>query len=175
MSLRAVHEIGALPSPPTATFPHFTSRFKNLYSKQVSPYPEEELVHIRVPRVIGERSRVDEQQRGADLTQLCVQCALATKPALQVIRGPTKLAWDEDARASSFGGLCDGHLGVDGHQTDRGYDNVHAGKGRSERGHVGILCGRYAYTTRSERLILVLIAGVLRCCDYAWLVISRAR
>jgi len=40
---------------------------------------------------------------------------------------------------------------------------MHAGEGNSERGHVGVLCGRYAYTTRSERLILVFIAGALRC------------
>ena len=92
-----------------------------------------------------------------------MQCALATEQALQVIRGSTKLAWQEEAGAGSFGGLCDGHLHVDGHQTDRGYDNMHAGEGHSERGHVGVLCGRYAYATRSERLILVFIAGALRC------------
>ena len=98
-----------------------------------------------------------------------MQCALATKQALQVIRGPTKLAWQEEARAGSFGGLRDGHLRIDSHQTDRRYDNMHASEGRSERGHVGVLCGRYVYTTRSERLILVFIAGALR---RVWLVIS---
>jgi hypothetical protein len=56
---------------------------------------------------------------------------------------------------------------VDGHQTDRGYHNMHTSEGRSERGHVGVLCRRYAYATRSECLILVFIAGVLRCGDYA--------
>jgi len=41
MSLRAVHEIGALPSPPTATFPLFTSRFTILLRKTDQPLGNE--------------------------------------------------------------------------------------------------------------------------------------
>ena len=87
--------------------------------------------------------------------------ALAAEQALQPLRGHTKLARHEEARAGGSGSLRDGHLSVDGHEADRGDDDVRAGEGRCERGHVGVFGGGETNTARCEGLVLCFVAGGL--------------
>ena len=65
---------------------------------------------------------------GANRAPLSMQRAFGTKQTLQALIWPTKLTWQEEARAGSLGGLHDGHLRLNGHQADRGDDDMHTSK-----------------------------------------------
>lgn len=116
---------------------------------------------VLYPCIIGERSRVHEEQRWADLAQLGVQRALGTEQALQLVRRPAKLARYEDARPGGLGGLRDRHLCVDGYQADCGDDDVRAGECGGEGRYVGILGRGDAHATRGEGPVLLFVVGGL--------------
>src|SRR5712672_1656184 len=126
--------------------------------------PEQDLrtKHIRDPCEIGEWARVYGKDRGADLTELGLECALGTEWAWQVFGGPTVLAWHEDACAGGLGSLREGHLRVDGGQGDGGDDDVRASECLGERGHVGEVGRRDARAARGQGLVLLLVDGGLR-------------
>ena len=87
--------------------------------------------------------------------------ALGTEYARNLLCRPAELAGKEETRAGGLGGLCDGHLRVDGEQADRGDDDVCAGERLGERGHVGVLGGRDAHAARSEGFVCLFVAGFL--------------
>ena len=87
--------------------------------------------------------------------------ALGTEYARNLLCRSAELAGKEETRAGGLGGLCDGHLRVDGEQADRGDDDVCAGERRGECGHVGVLGGRDAHAARSEGFVCLFVAGFL--------------
>jgi len=81
---------------------------------------------------------------------------------LQVLRWPAELAGQEEARAGGLGSLCDGHLRVDGHEADRGDDDVRADEHGRESRHIGVLGGRDVDAARGEGFVLFLVVRALR-------------